>query len=112
MQISGLILLTFGSLLLAREVIGRGYVREFMRFLAWENVPLESRVVLRLGFGINKHNFMKKINEANDKWAIGKVPKNLTIRERVCLNLPVIAVAFMIIGLILSLIPLLGHSGK
>jgi len=107
MQIAGLVLLTIGSILLAREVIGRGYVREFMRFGAWENVPLESRVVLRIGYGINKHNFMKKIIATNEKWTIGKVPEHLTILERIYLNLPVIAVAFMIIGFVLSVIPLL-----
>jgi hypothetical protein len=91
MQIVGLVLLTVGSLLLARETIGRRYVREFMRFLDWDNVPMESRVVLRLGFGINKRNFMKKVIEANEKTAIGPIPKKPTLWERISLNLPVIA---------------------
>jgi len=97
----GLILLTTGSLLLAIGVF-RIYKIEFIKFLDWKNVPWESRLVLRLFSKYNKDNFLKRINALNEKWPLGKPLDNLTLGERLYLNLPAYAVLLMVVGMFLS----------
>jgi hypothetical protein len=97
----GLVLLTGGSILLALGVF-RFYLIEFMKFLDWKNVPWESRLVLRL-FGVKQDNFIKRIVNAHEKYPLGKELKDLTLAERLYLNIPVYAVIFMVIGFFLSL---------
>lgn len=97
----GLVLLTGGSILLALGVF-RFYLIEFMKFLDWKNVPWESRLVLRL-FGVKQDNFIKRIVKAHEKYPLGKELKDLTLAERLYLNIPVYAVIFMVIGFFLSL---------
>jgi hypothetical protein len=96
----GLILLTGGSILLALGVF-RVYRIEFIKFLDWKNVPWESRLVLRLFSKFNKENFLKRINELHQKWPLGKELKNLTLGERLYLNIPAYAVLLMVVGMFL-----------
>jgi len=97
----GLILLTAGSLLLAIGVF-RIYKIEFIKFLDWKNVPWESRLVLRLFAKFDKDNFLKRINALHEKWPLGKPLDNLTLRERLYLNIPAYAVLLMVAGMFLS----------
>ena len=96
----GLIFLTIGSVLLAVGVF-RTYKIEFIKFLDWKNVPWESRLVLRLFSKFDKENFLKRINELHEKWPLGKELKNLTLGERLYLNIPAYAVLFMVVGMFL-----------
>ena len=102
----GLILLTSGSILLGFGVF-RIYLTEFIKFLDWKNVsywkniPWESRLALRLLFRIKQDNFMKRVFEAHEKYPLGKGLKDLTLAERLYLNIPVYAIILMVIGLVL-----------
>jgi hypothetical protein len=77
----------------------RTYKIEFIKFLDWKNVPWESRLVLRLFSKFDKENFLKRINELHENWPLGKELKNLTLGERLYLNIPAYAVLFMVVGM-------------
>jgi len=102
----GLILLTGGSILLGVGVF-RIYLTEFIKFLDWKNVsywkniPWESRLALRLLFRIKQDNFLKRVVEAHETYPLGKRLKDLTLAERLYLNIPVYAIILMAMGLVL-----------
>jgi len=93
-------MLTGGSILLAIGIF-RIYQIEFIKFLDWKNVPWESRLVLRLFAKFNKENFLKRLNALHEKWPLGKSLENLTLGERLYLNIPAYAVLFMVVGMFL-----------
>jgi hypothetical protein len=101
-------LLTGGSILLGIGVF-RSYLSEFIKFLDWKdasywkNIPWESRLALRLLFRIKKDNLIKRVLELNETHPLGQGLKNLTLAERLYLNIPIYAIIFMAIGLILCL---------
>jgi hypothetical protein len=95
----GLILLTGGSILLGFGVF-RIYLTGFIKFLDWKDVPWESRLILRL-FRVKQENFLKRIVEAHEKYPLGKGLKDLTLAERLYLNIPVYAIILMAMGLVL-----------
>jgi hypothetical protein len=77
------------------------YLIKFINFFDWNNVPWESRLALRL-FGIkNRDSYLKWLFKAQEKYPLGKELKDLTLAERVVLNLPVLALALMVIGSLL-----------
>lgn len=83
---------------------------EFIKFLDWKNIsywkniPWESRLALRLLFGVKQDNFMKRISEAHELYPLGKGLKGLTLPERLYLNIPIYAIIFMAIGLVICLV--------
>ncbi len=81
MQIAGLTLITVGSVLLGLSIF-QWYLKDFMRFQKWDNLPWESKIELRL-FGVKGNNFLENIIKSNEKWPIGKEPKNPKILERI-----------------------------
>ena len=96
----GLFFLTLGSALLGLSIF-RIYLTKFLNFYDWKEIPLESRLALRL-FGIkDRHSYLKKLVNSQEKYPLGKELKNLTLAERVVLNLPVLAIALMVIGFLL-----------
>jgi hypothetical protein len=97
----GLLMLTGGSLLLAIGIF-RIYQIEFIKFLDWKNVPWESRLILRLFAKFDEKNFIKRIHELKQTWPLGKPLNNLTMGERIYLNIPAYAVFLMIVGMLLS----------
>ena len=97
----GLAFLTLGSILLSLSVF-RLYVIQFIYFSDWKNVPWESRLALRLLFRIrNRDDYFKWYVRSQDKRALGEELKDLSLPERLYMNLPIIALVLMVIGFFL-----------
>jgi hypothetical protein len=106
----GLLFLTIGSVLLSVGVF-RSHLTKFINFYEWKNVPWEVRLYFKLRGIKSRDDYFGWIVRAQKREYCPSGEKgDLALAQRIDIDLPIIAIVFMVIGFILCLnYPALGR---
>lgn|GEM_PF-2298181 len=99
-QFIGLLCLTLGSVLLSLSVF-RNMLEKFFNY-DWKQLPIEIRALCRI-IGIkNRHEFLMKLF-IHEKGTLFSSAEPLSLRQRIIVDLPLIALGLMVLGFFLSI---------
>jgi hypothetical protein len=106
----GLLFLTFGSVLLSIGVF-RYHLTKLINFYEWKNVPWEVRLYFKLRGIKSRDNYFGWIVRAQKRdYCPSDEKGDLALAQRIYIDLPIIAIVFIVIGFILCLnYPALGR---
>jgi hypothetical protein len=98
LQNIGLVFLTLGSILLSLNVF-KYNLQKYINYSDWKKVPWEVRIFCRLFLGIkDRDQYIRKL------FLIHPIPSSddkLDYRQRLTIDIPIIALILMIIGMLL-----------